>query len=277
MKTAWKIIFLAFSLLHPSGIKAQTIEQCVQIGDSLQILGQNTEAIYYYQRARFFAPKEQKYTIAAKTAQAYFRKNDLDNSLKYYDFAIGGAPPDSSKWELQLEKASVLLGIQKFKEAQLEVLGLPKQLPTNWQKRKNYYLGICYIGLEEWEKAEVCFLSLLSPSDSLEKTQLSRIFKNPKMKNLQTARVMSMIVPGSGQIYAGDWRSGINSFLLTGTIAVLGAASVVDYGWSGGLWAINWVSRYYRGGIREAREAAERKNYRRKRKIQEQVNRVLEK
>ncbi len=267
------IICLTISLFTAQlNVAAQTVQATKVLGDSLFGHGQYKEALYYYQRARFFAPLEERSTIAHKMAIAYELDKRHETALDYYDYAINAAIEDSLRWALQLEKSAVLMLHSDFKAAYIELLALPDQFPNDtWEGRRNYYLGTACLGLESWVEAEQYFTRLVASNDSVHKAAIHHIFEIRKHKNIKVARVMSMVLPGSGQVYAGDIRAGLNSFVLTGTIATIGVVSAIEYGWSGCLWTVNWFVRYYRGGIREAGEAAERRNRRYNLKLQERV------
>ena len=62
-----------------------------------------------------------------------------------------------------------------------------------------------------------------------------------------------MIIPGSGQIYAGDWRNGLNSLLLTGGLMTLGIYTISAAGFIDGIVMVGpWYQRYYTGGFKRA-------------------------
>ena len=267
------IICLTISLfVVPRCAVAQTVQATQSLGDSLLGHGQYKEALYYYQRARFFAPPTERSAIAHKMAITYELDKRHETALEYYDYAINAAIQDSVRWALQLEKSAVLMLHSDFKAAYIELLALPDLFPSDiWERRRNYYLGNACLGMESWVEAEQYFTLLVAPKDSVRKAAIHHIFELRKHKNIKVARVMSMVLPGSGQVYAGDIRAGLNSFVLTGTIATIGVVSAIEYGWSGCLWTVNWFARYYRGGIREAGEAAERRNRRYNLKLQERV------
>jgi TM2 domain-containing membrane protein YozV len=83
----------------------------------------------------------------------------------------------------------------------------------------------------------------------------------PKLKNPRTARILSMIIPGSGQIYAGYPGDGLISFGLH-ALAIGGAGlafinGLYITGWIGGFGVLQ---KLYFGGNHRAAELAEEKN-----------------
>ena len=84
------------------------------------------------------------------------------------------------------------------------------------------------------------------------KEQNHRILFRPD-KTLAT--ILSIVLPGTGQIYSGDFKSGMNSILLLGGLYFIGSTLSV----TGFIIVIPFLYRYYVGGILNARQAAEAK------------------
>lgn len=71
---------------------------------------------------------------------------------------------------------------------------------------------------------------------------------------------MSMIIPGLGQLYAGDIKNGLNSLILTGGLFSLGIYSAINNGFlDASLSVIPWFQRYYQGGFNKAQIIAKAK------------------
>jgi hypothetical protein len=69
-----------------------------------------------------------------------------------------------------------------------------------------------------------------------------------------------MIIPGLGQVYSHDIKSGINSLLLTSGLIALGVNISLKYSPVDAVFAIlPWYQRYYTGGFEKASEIASRK------------------
>ena len=74
--------------------------------------------------------------------------------------------------------------------------------------------------------------------------------KNHLKPNPKVASFLSMIIPGSGQLYSGKLKSGINSFLLTG--AALTAFTLINVRYSfldAILGVFPYYQRYYTGSV----------------------------
>jgi hypothetical protein len=66
-----------------------------------------------------------------------------------------------------------------------------------------------------------------------------------------------MIIPGSGQFYAGDVKNGFNSLLLTGGFVTVGFIIAINYSLLDSFVSvIPWIQRYYIGGIKRSGDIA---------------------
>ena len=127
------------------------------------------------------------------------------------------------------------------------------------QKRLNFYLATCYFGLEDFDNAKTCFEYCVKLEDIKE---LSDLFSNKKLlsPSPKKARMMIMILPGLGQAYSGDIKSGLNSLLLTSGLIALGINISFRYHPIDAIASIlPWYQRYYTGGYGKAEEIASKK------------------
>ena len=104
--------------------------------------------------------------------------------------------------------------------------------------------------------AEKYFEQAVPSNDSLSRKNLHALFnENEKLKhkNPKAAKVLSMIIPGAGQLYAGDVKNGLNSLLLTGGFFLLFINTSIAYTFVDALVAVGpWYYRYYLGGYQRA-------------------------
>ena len=87
-----------------------------------------------------------------------------------------------------------------------------------------------------------------------------------------------MIVPGSGQLYSGKLKSGINSFLLTGAALTAFAIINVRYSFIDAILGVfPYYQCYYTGGVINAQKMAENKNKMRKLECIKKLNEIISK
>ncbi len=244
------------------GLWAQTVDQTVAIADTFMHSGRFGSAAKYYQRAYFFASKEQVPEIRGKMADAFFMSGDYASAEKYYHQAQNFETVDTLKTEWFLKKISAIILQKKFKLAQLSILNYRGNYTPRQMKNRYFLLGTIYFGQEKFDQAKKWFARALPGNDSVKHARLELLFRkrNLMRPNPQWAYWMSIFVPGSGQIYAGDWKNGLNSFALNGFLIYLFLLDMQAYSFWDSFFAIYpWVQRYWMGGYQRAKRIAREK------------------
>ena len=119
-------------------------------------------------------------------------------------------------------------------------------------------------------------MSLIDSTNTESKTKIEQLFiKNEKINRLnpRTARILSMIIPGLGQFYAGDIKNGTNSIILTLGIATWGIVTAVKSTspFDVLVTAAPWFQRYYMGGYKKAEQIAINEKKKRRSKVYNQI------
>ena len=121
--------------------------------------------------------------------------------------------------------------------------------------------------LQKWKEAEqklVFYTSLLNKSDSLT-NQIKALYnpkKIPKLKNMEKAELLSTIIPGSGQMYAGYFWEGLgNASLQVVSLGITGVAIWQKYYVSSLLVGYSTFFRFYQGGQLRTEYLVNKKNY----------------
>ena len=184
------------------------------------------------------------------------------------------------KNEVIIEMAKTYILQEKYDYAKIEVLNI-KEINQDFTDRKIYYLSIISLFKNEFENSKDYLLQISNLSDSSQKI-INDLYKNASKyynrPNPKVASFLSMIVPGSGQLYSGKLKSGINSFLLTG--AALTAFTLINVRYSfldAILGVFPYYQRYYTGGVINAQKMAENKNKMRKLECIKKLNEIISK
>jgi TM2 domain-containing membrane protein YozV len=99
----------------------------------------------------------------------------------------------------------------------------------------------------------------------------SHLRPNPKV-----ASFLSMVLPGSGQLYCGEFKSGINSFLLTGTAITVYTLISIRYSFIDAILGVfPYYQRYYTGGVINAQNMAKDKIKIKKMKAIKEINEII--
>lgn len=258
---------------------AQTIQESLTFADKQFELKNYRLALKEYQRVLFFNTGENLDYIYNKIAGIYFVNGAYSEAAYNFDRAYKTTANLHLKTEFIFKKASCYMLDKKFRMALLELMNLPDSSNTPYNNRKNFYFAVCYWGLEEFEKSEKYFLNIIPDNRPADKEKLALLFskkKNLYRPNPKTAKIMSRLLPGSGQIYSGNIKNGINSMILTGGFVVLGIYMTEYYSFFDAfLTAAPWFMRYYKGSYQNAKQIVTHKRDSRRNKTYKEILRII--
>lgn len=250
-----RLLFIIItSLIFSHAGYTQNLEQVKQFADEQYLQGNHHSALKEYQRVMFFDNQNRHSDIFRNIATLFYAQQNYGEALKYYDLAYRAEPDDSIKFELILQKGLCHLKQKNYLEALSELFDLPEPSTGILAKRKEFYIGTTYFGMNEYELALEHFASI---TDSTGSQQLSRLLEEfeifRKKYNPRRLETMSKILPGLGQMVAGETFSGLNSMTLLGAILYYSVVTAIGYGYIDGMLVLsNWFYRYYTGGYSNA-------------------------
>lgn len=236
-------------------IKAQTIDQTMELAKKQYETHDFFSAITTYHRILFFNPSEKRAENYRYLGECYFETGQYDQAAKYYGLSYYSETNDSTKTELIFKSAGCFIHNQDYLAAQKELLNLPDTLTAYAEKKKHFYLAISYWGLNDFVQSEKYFIGSLEEENDMASNaikqqfvQLHKIRINPK-----TARILSMILPGAGQLYCGDYKNAFNSFVVNVALLGLYVHVIQAYSLFDALLSVfPWFQRYYTGGIKKS-------------------------
>jgi len=251
---------------------AQNPEQTYAFALSQRGQGNYDIAIKSLKRIQFFDDQNNFPGLYKIIAECYYQQANYENAYYYYDLASIQAENDSLLPEIVARKVTCRLFGHQYQEALIDLLSFNSNLNTFQQQQFDMLFGITYFYLGDYNESKRYFLK---STDSLQIQQIGNLNddfrhlrKIEKRYNPKTSRVMSIIIPGSGQMWAGDYRSGLNSILLisgllSATAALSGTLSIVD----SFVIIAPWFQRYYMGGYQKAYEIAKARQQKEKNKV----------
>ena len=235
--------------------------------ESFQIALNNFESenydlcIPYFKRVAFF--ESDNIANLNYLADSYYKIKSYDNALVHYSLIYNLSASDSLKNEVCFEMAKCYISQEKYEYAKIEILNI-KELNNYFKSRKNYYLFLIYLYEGEFESSKNYFLNISELSDSniiQVESSFSKLEKKIRRTNPKIASALSMVLPGSGQAYSGNFNSGLNSLLLTTT--ALSIFTIISFRYSpleAILSVFPYYQRYYIGGVINAINFTEEKN-----------------
>jgi len=273
-----KILYIIlFELVWIPFLHAQNIDQIKQFADAQMESRNYKTALLEYQRVMFFDTDNRYTGVFSKIASIYYNANEYENAITYYNYAWRTEQNDSLKMELAFKKVLCNFKQSSYLLALYDLFDMPDQLTTYFFLKKNLYLGICYFGLTEYKNSLTHFAELV---DSTEMVQLEELFSdfNRFREKYRPGKVelMSYLFPGLGQIYTGEFMSGINSFLLLGGITGYALIVARNYGFIDGAFVLlSWFYRYYSGGVQKAGQHATNRIDHKKEQVYNQVLKIV--
>lgn len=256
------VLFLVIiSFLSVQSTYCQSLDEIVDFSDKQFADGHFDLAANEYNRALFFGYPAQD-QLCLKIAECYFNQNKLEQSARFYDRAYFSTNSDSIKTEAILGKSFSLILEKKFMLALSELINIDSAKIVHQNIKLNFLKGITYFGLNQDDQAEDAFkkcMEGLSQKNDLSniETEFNRIKRSEKRFNPQTAYILSLFLPGAGQLYSGEYKEAANSAVLLGgliyvTISMAGKYSFIE----AIITILPWFQRYYIGGANKAERLA---------------------
>ncbi|HDR89017.1 MAG TPA: hypothetical protein ENN63_05235 [Bacteroidetes bacterium] len=278
-KKHWILFVLGSSLWFQAG--AQDTERVIALADSLFRRERYDHAIKEYQRALFFDPGYRRAYVTGLLGHTWFLRQDYTRAARYYDIALNLQENDSLRMELHFRKVLCQMLGEEYQFALIELFGMPGDMPHYFERRRDFYLGACYYSLGSLEEAALAWEEALqdAPEEKLEAlNHLLRGKNKYNRPNPNTAWYLSLILPGTGQFYAGDIRNGINSLVLNAGIVYLAYTTAVNYSVIDAVVSIlPWLQRYWQGGFMKASDIARKKREKNREELLLQIYDLFEK
>ncbi len=262
---------ILFFLFH--GFTATAEEHPLSVGEYFFAQGNYDAAITEYKRFLFFHPDDVRIAEVYHNIGLAYRAQGLwTEAITALRTATRHAIDDESKSEYQLVFAVTLIATKDYDLAQLELIKVTLRSPSASLYRRALFLrAVAYIYQFRWEEAREVLKNW--NTDARLDLLFDKAIGMPQ-KSVKVARILSTILPGAGQIYAGNWRSGVNALLLNSALGFLTIDAALDRHYSDAvLWGALVFWRYYRGNTFRAGQAAEQFN---RQQIQQAADAILQ-
>ncbi len=254
---------------------AQDFEETIEFADKQFILKNYQLAVKEYQRALFFSKGRNVDYLYRQIAHSFFSNKQFDQAAYFFELSYKTVKIDSIKYETLFNKVQCYLLSKKFNNALIELVNLPEDLNKYFNNKRNFYFAITYFGLENFKNSESHFLKLIAENEIETKEKIKELFskkKNLYKPNPKTAKTLSIILPGAGQMYSGDVKNSFNSLLLTGGLIALGVFMAQEYtDLDAILTSHPWFIRYHKGGYTKAHNIAYKKRAVRRNKTYKRI------
>lgn len=219
------LYFVFFSTVSPS----PAVESA--FADALFREGDYLNAAHEYKRLLFLHPDaSQSDFIAFRIAASYQNAGQLKNAIRAYQHLIDTYPKSTLvvRAKNNIAQCHILSGDSKQGLTSLKRF-LTEHKTSDLAPRVHFTIGMLHIDKGEWAEANSVWNDVYitySESPFAEVSgRLAQMVKNAETlphRSPTVAGALSVLVPGSGQIYTGQTVSGLYAFV---SVAVLGGAS----------------------------------------------------
>ncbi len=260
MKNALRnLIYCALSFITTSAV-AQNLDETFRFGKEQFALGNYKAASLAFERVRYFGRGLYLTSTLDHLARIEAKYGRLEHAISLYGQASLSAETVNEQAWFTLRKCALLIQSGNPQFAKIELLGIPDGVEDSLFRYQNFLLGVEAFSVYEFEQSRTSFKAAVSHDTIKARLKIDSLFDalaGIRHPNPRTARLLSMIIPGAGQFYAGDIKNGINSFLLTGAFIALGITVALNYSILDGIAsAVPWFQRYYMGGYQRAENIA---------------------
>lgn len=265
------LLILIFSLLafEKKILSAQDIT--FQLAGKFFANGNDEAAITEYKRFIFFNPDHDS------VGAAYYQIGIAHRNQEEWSAAIDAIQTSISltidarlKEKRKIDIAIINIARGEYSTAEFDLLRIAYFSDNIEIKRKAYFfLGLCYIYRFKWEEARQAFDQFFTNSLTTEQAKIDSLFTTASELNLKSPRLakwLSTFIPGSGQLYVGDIRNGINALVLNSIIIYFFVDALLEQRLQDALIGdLFLLERYYRGNRANAERIA--------REFNEEINR----
>lgn len=246
-------IIIFVSLVCRSASYGQNLDQTQALADKMYGMQQYESALKHYHRVAFFTDDSLRGTIFPKMAQCYFQTGDFRNSIFYYDLAANSTVNDSLANEYLFARILCFYMLEQYDFALQYLYSFQFAESDYFRQRYHFYNAIINIKKGLPDEALISFLELVD--EPLAKAAIYKEFSkvNLNRPNPTVATILSIVLPGAGQLYAGDYSNAANSFMLNSLL--IGITYVIAINYSiidAAMSTASWMQRYYMGGFTRA-------------------------
>ena len=211
--------------------------------------GNYLESINEYKRYLFFNKNPvDKPAILIELYKSYQAIENWENAFETIEMAYL-TNDDSTKDRIYIDKAIMLISIGELQKSEIILTKIATFTKYDKIKRESYYwLGLGNLYSYKWSAAKNNMKKYYGEShrqyiDSIFCDADKLDFKSPKR-----ARILSLFVPGLGQIYSKDYKNGFNSLIINSITSYFLLNSIINKNYFESLIIYFTVfERYYQG------------------------------
>ncbi|MFC1713084.1 tol-pal system YbgF family protein [Candidatus Poribacteria bacterium] len=264
------VLLATFSMIEPV-----LADEALKLADRLLERGHYNEAITEYKRFIFFNPEDEQFSYALyRMGLAHRAGREWQEAIDALKASVRVTQNAKVADERRITLATTLIASGNYNLARLELLRVSEfGIAPSPRLRATYFGGIASLYMFDWDATEKAFGGFYSEyaggRTAGRAGEINSVLHNARgsYKSAGLARFLSTILPGSGQMYAGDWRDALNSLALNSVTIGLLANAVYRKDYMDAALISSISMRYYMGNryraevdVRKHNESMDRQN-----------------
>lgn len=244
------LIFIGFTKSY-----AQDLEKTYGLANAYMTTNDYTGAKALYNRVVYFDSTNSYVNSYYRLGEIAVHQEKYKEAKEYFALHANWMNSDSVRVQNTFNTVLCCFMLNEYKEA-LQNLFLIKSRVKNDSllERWKLHVAVAYFQDGQYDKSKELFSELVSVES---RSELDKIFKKnnrlEKKFNRFKVQLMSVFLPGSGQVFTGNVGPGINSFVLVGSFLYLFTRVIKVLSLPDAILAVYpWLSRYYMGGVKKA-------------------------
>lgn len=269
MKTPVALLYAVSLLLFLPGMRAGCQEQrslrYLDLAEAHVRNGNLDAAITEYYRHIYLHPNDaQLRSVYLRLGTAYRDAGKPLECLRALSQALERSTTSDERAQTRLEIATANLIFDQPLQAQLVLLRVLAAPPADSTliRRTHLLLGVTNVMAQQWNEASNNLMRWANsrPNAPDVRATISELLADTSdipHRSPTLAKVMSAIIPGSGQIYCGEFWDGLNALALNGALIWSGYAQIAEQRYiAAALIGVPLVGRYYLGNLDHAERYA---------------------
>lgn len=244
-------------------------DEALKVADGLLEQGHYDQAITEYKRFVFFNPEDEQISYAFyKMGLAYRAGRNWQPAIDAFKSSVRTANHAETADERRLVLATTLIASGNYSLARLELLRVMEfSEEASLRAKARYFDGIASLYMFDWDAVERAFGGFYSESSEVRQINPVLLEARQSHRSVGLARFLSTLLPGLGQVYAGDWRDGLNALAINALGIGLLANAIYHKDYTDAALISSISMRYYMGNryragvdVRKHNESADREN-----------------
>lgn len=254
MKSTIKYCLIFIFLCKSFTTRCDTIVSGFNYADSLFNSGKFESAALEYERIYFVSSESQVKSLALlKKSYCLKKTGNFESALNALNRSENEKPSDSLMYIINQEHALISFLNNDYTRAELILNQLDQESSDSLKQYDYMYLKIIVLNeLLKWDESSLLLKKYFGHRNIILDSQTENsLFSQPRLLSSKTAKILSYLIPGSGQIYSGHVLRGITSLGLQGSALIYAIIALQKSFYLSAIFTgFGLFQMFYLGGVR---------------------------